>query len=89
MERCTLYENSWEYGKKKEREVSGAADGLLLHGLRVIVRSAACVVVLHADGVELEEEAVLRPSRNYDCNVYNGHEQSSVGRVLLECSSMT
>ena len=88
MERCTLYENSWEYGKKKEREVS-AADGLLLHGLRVIVRSAACVVEVHADGVELEEEAVLRPSRNYDCNVHNGHEQSSVGRVLLECSSTT
>ena len=88
MERCTLYENSWEYGKKKEREVS-AADGLLLHGLRVIVRSAACVVEVHADGVELEEEAVLRPSRNYDSNVHNGHEQSSVGRVLLECSSTT
>ena len=83
MERCTLYENSWEYGKKKEREVS-AADGLLLHGLRVIVRSAACVVVLHADGVELEEEAVLRPSRNYDCNVHNGRAvlcRSCVTRV--------
>ena len=84
MERCTLYENSWEYGKKKEREVSGAADGLLLHGLRVIVRSAACVVVLHAaDGVELEEEAVLRPSRNYDY-VHNGRAvlcRSCVSRV--------